>query len=288
MRELVRGYALAIRDVLGEARVLGVVEEIRSVVELARATPVLAEAAEDRGIPATLRSQAVCDVLEGRISPAALRLIGFVVRSELPGVVIDGLEEATRVLHESFVIEGPADFATRSRVRGYAAGWIDSCSRGALTGLVSELTALLHLLEANSALERFLSGYSSTAEARTEVVEELFASRLSQELLHILRAAAGTSGVRSIRELVELLQLDAAKSLNLYVAEVITAKEPTTSQRERLLEFLATESARDVELDWRVDPAILGGLVALVGDRLYDASVATQLDRARRALVDQV
>ncbi len=288
MRELVRGYILAVRDIVGEARLEAAVDEVQSFVELARSTPILGEVVEDRGIPAALRSQAVADVIVGRVSPEVLRLIAFAVRSELPGVVIEGLEEATRVLREPFVIEGEADYATRSRVRGYAAGWIDGSSREVLAVLVDELTALLHLLAENPALERFLSGYSSTAETRTEVVAELFASKVSAALMHILWAASGTSGVRSLRELIEQLQADGAKVLNLFVAEVITAKEPTPSQRERLLEFLAGESSREVELDWRVDPAILGGLVALVGDRLYDASVATQLDRARRALVDQV
>jgi F0F1-type ATP synthase delta subunit len=36
---------------------------------------------------------------------------------------------------------------------------------------------------------------------------------------------------------------------------------------------------------WTVDPALIGGLVAHVGDKVYDASVRARLDAMKRALI---
>jgi F-type H+-transporting ATPase subunit delta len=39
-----------------------------------------------------------------------------------------------------------------------------------------------------------------------------------------------------------------------------------------------------VRLEVRVDPAVIGGLVLRIGDRVIDASVATRLRQLRRRL----
>jgi F-type H+-transporting ATPase subunit delta len=41
-----------------------------------------------------------------------------------------------------------------------------------------------------------------------------------------------------------------------------------------------------VQLDVRVDPAIVGGAVTKIGSTVYDGSVTTQLERLKRKLVE--
>lgn len=70
-------------------------------------------------------------------------------------------------------------------------------------------------------------------------------------------------------------------------AEVTTASalDPDrTAAIERSLERL---TGRTVTLSARVDPAVIGGLVARVGGTVYDGSVATQLEKMRQRLVEQ-
>jgi F-type H+-transporting ATPase subunit delta len=70
-------------------------------------------------------------------------------------------------------------------------------------------------------------------------------------------------------------------------AEVTTASAldaDRTAAIERSLERL---TGRTVTLSARVDPAVIGGLVARVGGTVYDGSVATQLEKMRQRLVEQ-
>ncbi len=70
-------------------------------------------------------------------------------------------------------------------------------------------------------------------------------------------------------------------------AVATTAVELGAEDRDRLAKDLAGRLGREVRLRARVDPAILGGLLLRVGDRLTDASVAGRLDQVRRKVLVQ-
>lgn len=67
-------------------------------------------------------------------------------------------------------------------------------------------------------------------------------------------------------------------------ALVTTAIELSAPEAERLQKDLSARLGQEVRLEVRVDPAIIGGLVLQVGDRVTDASVASRLRQLRRAL----
>jgi F-type H+-transporting ATPase subunit delta len=71
-------------------------------------------------------------------------------------------------------------------------------------------------------------------------------------------------------------------------AEVVTA-EPLSDDRAQAVERgLAQASGRNVQMTVRVDPSLIGGAVARIGSTVYDASVATQLQKIRQRLAENV
>jgi F-type H+-transporting ATPase subunit delta len=71
-------------------------------------------------------------------------------------------------------------------------------------------------------------------------------------------------------------------------AEVTTAA-PLGGDRAKALESsLARVTGRSVVLETRVDPAIIGGVVARVGSTVYDGSVTRQLEKIKQRLVESV
>jgi F-type H+-transporting ATPase subunit delta len=67
-------------------------------------------------------------------------------------------------------------------------------------------------------------------------------------------------------------------------AEVVSATRLRDDQRERLRRALAARTGKQVELDEKIDPALLGGAVASVGGVVFDGSLRTQLSQLRGSL----
>jgi F-type H+-transporting ATPase subunit delta len=69
--------------------------------------------------------------------------------------------------------------------------------------------------------------------------------------------------------------------------EVISAAALDDGQLERLRAALARRTGSVVDLDVRVDPQLLGGVVARVGDHVFDGSLRTQLSQLRASLTGE-
>jgi len=71
---------------------------------------------------------------------------------------------------------------------------------------------------------------------------------------------------------------------NVVRAEVTTTEPLSAERLQAIQRSLATATGRSVELTSRVDPAILGGMVARVGGTVFDASVTSHLQRIRQRM----
>jgi F-type H+-transporting ATPase subunit delta len=68
------------------------------------------------------------------------------------------------------------------------------------------------------------------------------------------------------------------------VAQVTTAVPIDERQKAVIASRLARRLGKTVTLETKIDPAILGGVVAQVGDNVIDGSVRGRLERLRRTL----
>jgi F-type H+-transporting ATPase subunit delta len=83
--------------------------------------------------------------------------------------------------------------------------------------------------------------------------------------------------IRGFRELVALHKGEAT-------AEVTVAEALKDEHLGALRAALKAVSGKDVDLDIKVDPAIIGGLVVKLGSRMVDTSLRTKLNAIRHAM----
>jgi F-type H+-transporting ATPase subunit delta len=71
-------------------------------------------------------------------------------------------------------------------------------------------------------------------------------------------------------------------------AEVTTATPLSPERAQQIQKSLAEVTGRSVTLQTRVDPTIIGGLIAKVGSVVYDASITRQLEKLKQRLVESI
>jgi F-type H+-transporting ATPase subunit delta len=71
-------------------------------------------------------------------------------------------------------------------------------------------------------------------------------------------------------------------------AEVTTAAPLPKDRAQAIERSLGQLTGRTVTMATRVDPALIGGVVARIGSTVYDGSIATQLQKMKQKLVESV
>jgi F-type H+-transporting ATPase subunit delta len=148
-----------------------------------------------------------------------------------------------------------------------------------------DLTAFADVLAKHDELRRSLTNPVVPVHAKRAVIEQLTARlETSQPLGKLLLMLADRDRLEIMPELAEAYRTRLMDHQNVVRAEVVSAV-PLGEDRAALLQKkLAALTGRTVKLATRVDPSILGGLVARVGTIVYDGSIATQLAKMKDRL----
>ena len=164
--------------------------------------------------------------------------------------------------------------------------------------LIGEERRSLELV--TSEVETLAQTWSESDELRNVMLNPLFPMSKRRD---ILRAIVDKLGVSEIARNAAMLLLDRsrlpalphiAKGLRLLAderegkvrAEVVSAAPLPDQYFERLRARLEAMTGKRVILERRLDPSLIAGLVARVGDRLYDGSARTRLAEIREALTE--
>ena len=171
------------------------------------------------------------------------------------------------------------------RVEAYANALLEvSRAEEHLAEIEDELFRFARTFEGSDELRAALTDPALPAQRRVALVEDLLGGKALQtsSALASFIVAAGRAGELPaiIDRFVEL----AAAEQRRAVAEVRSAIELTPEQTDRLRDALNRATGKDVEVKVVVDPSVLGGIVARVGDLVIDGSVRHRLEQLREQI----
>ncbi|HET8620707.1 MAG TPA: ATP synthase F1 subunit delta [Acidimicrobiales bacterium] len=157
-------------------------------------------------------------------------------------------------------------------------------AEGTLGEVEDELFRFSQTLQGSDELREALTDAAVPAARRQQIVEDLLGGRASSTTVALVSMVVGTGRARALPDIIERLVAMSAAEANKEVAEVRSAIPLTDDQRKRLAEALGEATGKQVEVKVVIDPTVLGGAVATVGDTVIDGSVRTRLDRLKNAL----
>jgi F-type H+-transporting ATPase subunit delta len=157
-------------------------------------------------------------------------------------------------------------------------------AEGTLGEVEDELFRFSQTLQSSDDLRDALTDASIPAARRQQIVEDLLGGKASTTTVALVSLVVGTGRARDLPAIIRQLVDMSAAEANKEVAEVRSAVPLTDDQRKRLAEALSDATGKQVEVKVVIDPTVLGGAVATVGDTVIDGSVRTRLDRLKNAL----
>lgn len=157
-------------------------------------------------------------------------------------------------------------------------------AEGVLAQVEAEFSAVVRAMDANDSLRAKLTDELLPIAVRQNIVEQLLEGKGHRITAQSLALVIGAGHARDLRTIAEKISAGVAKGQGREVAEVRSAVALTEDQQSRLAAALAKATGSEVNLKVVVDPSVVGGIVATVGDKVIDGSVRHSLDQLKSRL----
>lgn len=176
----------------------------------------------------------------------------------------------------------------------------------AATGVAERYASALFDLakeqNAQAAIEQDLAKFQrlmdESADLRRLILSPAFSAKDQSRAVTAVMAKAGIGGLASnfvkvlahnrrlftISDVIKNYRLIAARARGEVSADVTSAHPLTDVQVQALKAQLKASVGREVTLQSKVDPTLLGGLVVKVGSRMIDSSLRTKIEQLKVAM----
>jgi F-type H+-transporting ATPase subunit delta len=168
----------------------------------------------------------------------------------------------------------------------YAAALFDlSDERRILDETAANLRELSGMLRASAELSRLIRSPILSREEQGKAIAAL-AERagFSPVVRDFLAVVARNRRLFAVPAMIEAYLQKLAERRGEITAEVAAAQPLSTAQLDLLREHLRRKFGRQVAIDVRIDPGLIGGVIVKLGSRMVDASVRSKLQRLQMAM----
>jgi F-type H+-transporting ATPase subunit delta len=171
----------------------------------------------------------------------------------------------------------------------YAKAFADiAISQGAPQTAVKQLADFGEAFAESGELRNFLGSPAVDLQAKHRVIEKIVArqgaGRIVRNFVFVIldhhRAHLLPEIIAGVQEVVRQRQ-------GIAEAEISSAVELSSAQKTELAKTLSRLTDKRIEPKYSLDPALLGGAIARVGDTIYDGSLRSRLAEMRTRLAEE-
>ncbi len=147
------------------------------------------------------------------------------------------------------------------------------------------LQDLLAFLEENPDVEAALVSRVFPADVKQQVVDKILSAFEVDEIMaNFLRLLVERRRIQYLRQIINCFQEFLDEEMGVVRAVVRTAVPLPDDLQDKLAEVLAQISGKQVALELEEDPEIIGGVVAHIGDMVWDGSIRSQLEGFKESI----
>lgn len=174
----------------------------------------------------------------------------------------------------------------RAIARRYAVALFGAARRaGAAEEVLADLGAVEELEKLHPALQRFLESPDVLTEHKVVTLSATFKGRVHELVARLLELMLLKKRIQHFPFVHEEYRGLVEEDLGIARARVTTAVPLDPAQAKELAQRLEKLTQKQIRLEVRVDPAILGGMVTVVGGKILDGSLRHGLADLRERLL---
>lgn len=172
-----------------------------------------------------------------------------------------------------------------ARNKAYASALFAVASAETDLGSVQdELFQFGRIVQGSDELRERLADATLPPARRAQLVEDILAGKANKVTVALVSMVVAAGRGRDLPDIVHELNTLAAAEAGKEVAVVRTAVELSEDQKQRLAQALERATGTPVDLRVVIDPSVIGGVVAQVGDTVIDGTVRRRLDQLKQAI----
>ncbi|WP_028646813.1 F0F1 ATP synthase subunit delta [Nocardiopsis sp. CNT312] len=236
--------------------------ELFEVVALLSGEHSLRRWLADQSTPAESKTALAGQLLEQRVSPSALIVVGDVLQQDWSSArdMVDALERM-------------GVYATLASVAG-----------GRLDGVEDELFRFQRIVAAQPQLRAALTREGVPAATLRSLLDDLLSGKVDPATSVLVGEAVTRPRGRTLEQALDHFGQLVAERAQHFVAVVRAAHLPSEAQQDRLRAALSRKYGRDIHLNIEVVPELIGGLSVQVGDEVIDDTIAGRIAEVKRRL----
>jgi F-type H+-transporting ATPase subunit delta len=157
--------------------------------------------------------------------------------------------------------------------------------QNAIDAVGSDLATFDRLVDGSADLARLVRSPVFTAEEQLKALSAVIdRAGISGLTARFLKVVVSNRRLFAIRDIINGYRAMVAKHKGEVTAQVTVAEQVSSAHLAAIKDALNSVTGKQVQVDVRVDPAIIGGLVVKVGSRMVDSSLRTKLNAIKHAM----
>jgi F-type H+-transporting ATPase subunit delta len=158
-------------------------------------------------------------------------------------------------------------------------------AENALDAVKADLDRFDALLADSADLARLVRSPVFGAEEQTKALAAVLdRAGIGGLAANFLKVVASNRRLFAVRDIVKAFRALVARHKGEVTAEVTLAEQPSEQHLAAVKDALKAVTKKDVQVDVKVDPSLIGGLVVKLGSRMVDTSLRTKLNAIKLAM----
>jgi F-type H+-transporting ATPase subunit delta len=170
----------------------------------------------------------------------------------------------------------------------YASAMFELAREGNVVDAVSgDLGRFDQMIRGSEDLQRLIRNPIFTAEEQSAAVGALLdKAGISGLAGNFIRLVAAKRRLFALPDMIRAYQDLVSDAKGIVRAQVTLAEQPSPRVMDDIRSALRDVAKAEVDVETRIDPALIGGLVVKIGSRMVDSSLRTKLNSIRLAMRD--